>query len=108
MSLEQFLMSSTDWVALLTLTGAVLPVVILPVVVLGYFRARSCNKTRVYLRLLYLMLPWLPFAALAGAFMMSVSSLIPGILVATVFVLVRLYFVFANSNHNGLNAAAAR
>lgn len=106
-SFEQFLTGSPDWLVLLTLISCALPLSMLPVTLLGLFRARSCNKTRAYLRLLYLMLPWVPFATLAGAFIMSLSNLTLGIFVALAFVGVRLYFVFANSGNNGLRAAAA-
>ena len=105
-SFEQFLIGSPGWLVLLTLISCVLPLSLLPVTLLGLFRAKSRNKTRTYLRLMYLMLPWVPFAALAGAFIMSLSNLALGMLVALVFVVVRLYFVFANSSDNGLQAAA--
>ena len=106
-SFEQFLIGSPDWLVLLTLIICALPLSLLPVTLLGLFRAKSGNKTRAYLRLLYLMLPWVPFAALAGAFIMSLSNLALGMMVALVFVVVRLYFVFVNSGNNGLRAAAA-
>ena len=106
-SFEQLLIGSPDWLVLLTLISVVLPLSILPVTVMGLFGAKSCNKTRAYLRLLYLMLPWVPFAALAGAFIMSLSNLLLGMVIGLIFVVVRLYFVFMNSAHNGLSAAAA-
>ncbi|AMO58804.1 hypothetical protein EZMO1_4917 [Endozoicomonas montiporae CL-33] len=106
-SFEQFLIGSPDWLVLLTLISAILPLTILPVTVLGLFSAKSCNKPRAYLRLMYLMLPWIPFAALAGAFIMSLSNLLLGMVIGLIFVVVRLYFVFMNSASNGLNAAAA-
>lgn len=106
-SFEQFLIGSPDWLVLLTLISVVLPLTILPVAVMGLFGAKTSNKTRTYLRLLYLMLPWVPFAALAGAFIMSLSNLLLGMVVGLIFVVVRLYFVFMNSAHNGLSAAAA-
>ena len=106
-SFEQFLIGSPDWLAVLTLISVVLPLTLLPVAVLGLFGTKACNKKRAYLRLLYLMLPWVPFAALAGAFIMSLSNLLLGMVIALIFVVVRLYFVFMNSGNNGLSAAAA-
>ena len=106
-SFEQFLIDSPDWLVLLTLISVALPLTILPVTVLGLFGAKSCNKARAYLRLMYLMLPWIPFAALAGAFIMSLSNLLLGVAIGLIFVVVRLYFVFMNSTRNGLSIAAA-
>ncbi|WP_062260043.1 hypothetical protein [Endozoicomonas arenosclerae] len=105
MTLQNLLGQSPEWMALLVLIAAVLPLILLPAVFLGLLGARQKNKVRAYLRFMYLFLPWLPFAALAGLYMMSVANITLGLITGLAFVAVRLYFVFANASNNGLNAS---
>ena len=99
---QQFASSSPDWLTLLILLCAVLPLLILPLAFLGLLGANHRNKVRAYMRFSYLFLPWLPFAALAGAFIMSLSNALLGSLVMLCFVGVRIYFILANAGNNGL------
>ncbi|MGI9279200.1 MAG: hypothetical protein ACR2PX_06170 [Endozoicomonas sp.] len=105
MTIQNLLNQSPEWMALLVLIAAILPLILLPVVFLGLLGARQKQKVRTYLRFLYLFLPWLPFAALAGLYMMSVANIALGVTTGLAFIAVRLYFVFANASNNGLNAS---
>lgn len=100
--LEPIASSSPEWVVLLTLISVVLPMLILPMMLAGLVVAKLKKRTRVYLRFMYLFLPWLPFAALAGLFIMSLSNLLLGSFIALIFIAVRVYFIYEQSDSNGL------
>ena len=107
MSFAQFANSSPEWLVLLILLSCILPMILLPFTALGMFRAKVRNRIRAWMRFLYLFLPWLPFAGLAGLYIMSLSNMLLGSLIALVFVAVRLYFIHARASSNGLQAAMA-
>ncbi|MRI35493.1 hypothetical protein EOPP23_21265 [Endozoicomonas sp. OPT23] len=101
-TLQQFASTSPDWLVLLALVSAIMPLMIMPLFLVGLFGANKQNRTRAYMRFMYLFLPWLPFASLAGLFIMSLSNPLLGSAIAACFIAVRLYFIYVNAERNGL------
>lgn len=106
-TLQQFASTSPDWLVLLVLVLAIMPLMILPLFSLGLFGANNQNKTRAYMRLMYLLLPWLPFASLAGLFIMGLSNALLGSVIAACFIAVRVHFIYMNAERNGLKDSLA-
>ena len=106
-TLQHFASTSPDWVVLLAFVLAIMPLMMLPLFLLGLFGAKTKNRTRAYLRFMYLFLPWLPFAALAGLFIMNLSNAFLGSIITACFIAVRLHFIYVNAKRNGLKDCLA-